>query len=101
MNLNFDFEQYTPPKITEEKLTLLAERRREVRQLLLLTASSHLLFIALGLAAFWAAPYSMALSVLFLSVLALWLAGTGVIAVVFTRKQLEKREAHTLFNLLS
>ena len=56
MNLNFDFEQYTPPKITEEKLTLLAERRREVRQLLLLTASSHLLFIALGLAAFLAAP---------------------------------------------
>jgi len=60
MNLNYDFEQYTPPKITEEKLTLLAERRREVRQLLLLTASSHLLFIALGLAAFLAAPYSMA-----------------------------------------
>ena len=70
MNLNFDFEKYTPPKITEEKLSLLAERRREVRQLLLLTASSHLLFITLGLAAFLAAPYSMALSVLFLSVLA-------------------------------
>ncbi|SDJ18846.1 hypothetical protein [Proteiniclasticum ruminis] len=101
MNLNFDFEKYTPPKITEEKLTLLAERRREVRQLLLLTVSSHLLFIALGLAAFLAAPYSMALSVLFLSVLALWLAGTGVIAVVFTKKQLEKREANALFNLLS
>lgn len=100
MNLNFDFEQYTPPRITEEKLMLLAERRREVRQLLLLTVASHLMFITLGLAAFLAAPYSMALSIFILAVLALWLTGTGVIAVVFTKKRLEKKEWGSQFSPL-
>lgn len=89
MNMNFDFEQYTPPRLNEENLMLLDEKRKEIRRMLLLAASSHLLFLSLVLAAFLIAPYSLVLSLICLTVLGLWLSGTGIIAVVFTRKLLQ------------
>lgn len=90
MNLNYDFEKYTPPKISEERLILLSEKRKAMKTVLILGISSHLLLISMALSAFLLAPYSLTLSYFILGLLALSLAGSGVIAVFFTKSQLEK-----------
>ena len=51
MKLSYDFQQYEPPKLTEEKLSSMIQKRRDVRWMLLLAIASNLIWISLALLA--------------------------------------------------
>lgn len=90
MKLNYDFEKYEPPKLSEQKLNALALKRRDLRRVFLLAAASNLIFISLALLALVLLPYSRLASILCLLFLGIHLSGSGVIAVLFTKKWIDR-----------
>lgn len=86
MNFSYDFEQYEPPKLTEQKLNAILQKRRDARRMLLLAAASNLIWISLALLAFAVSPYSMSASIICLALLGIYLSGSGILAVLFAKK---------------
>lgn len=86
MNLNYDFESYQPPRMTEEKLMEILHRRQLIRRTLLLILAALLSNICLALLAFAVAPYSLEAGIACLVLLGVSLADSGIIAVLFARK---------------
>lgn len=100
MKLNYDFERYEPPKLSELKLNAIAQKRQDLRRMFLLAAASNLIFISLALLALAVFPYSMLASILCLAVLGIYLAGSGVIAVLFTKKLMDRSHNDLTANLM-
>jgi hypothetical protein len=90
MKLSYDFQQYEPPKLTEEKLSSMIQKRRDVRWILLLAIASNLIWISLALLALVVSPYSMSASIICLVLLGVYLSGSGILAVLFTKKLIDK-----------
>ena len=90
MKLSYDFEKYAPPQLTERTLGAVLQSRRDARRMLLLVAASNLIFISLGMLALALVPYSMVLSFVCLGVLGIYLSGSGVLAVLFAKKLMDK-----------
>ena len=86
MKLNYDFEGYQPPRITEEKLLKTLQSRQLIKQALLLIIASLLTNISLALLAFAVAPFSLEAGIACLILLGISLADSGVIAVLFVKR---------------
>ena len=85
MRLSYDFEQYEPPKLTEQSLNAVLQKRRDVRRMLLFAAASNLMLISLALLALAVAPYSMTASFICLMFLGTYLSGSGILTVVLAK----------------
>lgn len=90
MRLSYDFEQYEPPKLTEQRLNAVLQERHDVRRMLLFAAASNLIWISLALLALVVSPYSMLASVICLVFLGIYLSGSGILAVLLTKKLIDK-----------
>jgi len=86
MKLNYDFECYQPPKVTEKQLREILRQRQLARQTVLLVAASLLSYVCLGLLAFVVSPLSEEAGIACLVFLGISLANSGVIAVLLARK---------------
>ena len=86
MKLNYDFESYQPPRMTEKSLMETLHNRQLIRRTVLLIMASLLINICMALMAFVIAPYSMEAGIACLVLLGLSLAGSGIIAVIFARE---------------
>jgi len=86
MKLNYDFESYQPPRMTEEKLMETLHRRQLVKRTVLLIVASLLSNICFALLAFAVAPYSLEAGIACLVLLGISLADSGVIAVFFAKR---------------
>ena len=90
MKLSYDFQQYEPPKLTEEKLSSMIQKRRDVRWMLLLAIASNLIWISLALLALALAPFSIIASVICLVLLGIYLSASGILTVLLTRKLIDR-----------
>lgn len=90
MKLSYDFEQYEPPRLTEQMLNAVFQKRREVRRMFLFAAASNLVLISLALLALALAPYSMLASVICLVFLGIYLSASGLLTVLLTRKLIDR-----------
>lgn len=86
MKLNYDFESYQPPRMTEKSLMETLHNRQLIRRTVLLILASLLTNICMALMAFVIAPYSMEAGIACLVLLGLSLAGSGIIAVIFAKE---------------
>lgn len=90
MKLSYDFEKYDPPQMSEANLRQVFHSNCNIRRGIVLLAASNLLFICLALLALVIAPYSMILSFVCLGMLGIYLSGSGVLAVLFSKKIIQK-----------
>ena len=90
MRLSYDFEQYEPPKLTEQSLNAVLQKRRDVRRMLLFAAASNLMLISLALLALAVAPYSMTASFICLMFLGTYLSGSGILTVLLAKKLMDR-----------
>jgi len=86
MRLRYDFEQHEPPKLTEQRLNAVLQKRHDVCRMLLFAAASNLILISLALLALAVAPYSMLASVICLVFLGIYISGSGILTVLLTKK---------------
>jgi len=84
--LNYDFEGYQPPRITEDKLLKTLHNRQLVKRTVLLIVASLLMNISLALLAFTVAPFSLEAGIACLVLLGISLVDSGVIAVLFAKR---------------
>lgn len=90
MRLSYNFEQYDPPKLTEQSLQGALQKRRDVRRMLLFAAASNLVLVSLALLALAVAPYSMLASLICLVFLGIYLSGSGVLTFLLTKKLIDR-----------
>lgn len=90
MKLSYDFERYEPPRLTEQKLEVILQKRREVRRMIIFAAASNLFLISLALLALALAPYSMLASVICLAFLGIYLSASGILTVLLTRRLIDR-----------
>ena|SRR5665647_581801 len=86
MKLNYDFESYQPPRMTEKSLIETLHNSQLIKRTVLLIVASLLINICMALMSFVIAPYSMEAGIACLVLLGLSLAGSGIIAVIFARE---------------
>ena len=84
MQKPYNFEAYTPPRLTAAKLQKEREKRELRRQLRLLRISGALMSLALVAFAILVLPESRLLSMIVTVFAALGLLGAGVVSVVFS-----------------
>lgn len=90
MRLSYDFEQYEPPKLTEQSLNAVLQKRHDVRRMLLFASASNLILISLALLALAVAPYSMLASISCLVFLGIYLSGSGILTYLLTKKLINR-----------
>ena len=86
MKLNFDFEGYQPPKVTEKQLMAILQQRQLFKQTLLLVLASLLIYACLVLLAFALTPLSFEAGIACVVFLGLSLVNSGVLAVLLAKK---------------
>lgn len=90
MRLSYDFEQYEPPKLTEQSLNAVLQKRRDVRRMLLFAAASNLILLSLAMLALVVAPYSILVSIICLVLLGTYLSGSGILTFLLTKKLIKR-----------
>ncbi len=83
MNSIYNFEEHTPPKLTEQMLQAELNRRALHRQTKLLRLAALLVSLCLLLFSAMIFPYSPFLSLAGSLFVVLWLAGSSIIGLVF------------------
>lgn len=90
MKLSYDFEKFEPPHLTAQQLNAVSRQRELARQTIILLTASQLIYICLAVAAYVLAPHSMTASIILMVFFGFSLSGSGVIAVLFSRKLTNK-----------
>ncbi len=83
----YNFEENTPPALNERILLQKAEEKKLRLQALLIAAAVILIQTAVLLVGIFAAPFYPILTVMSLIYVIVTATGCGVIAVVFTKKE--------------
>jgi len=88
MNRTFEFELLNPPELSEEKLMEIAKIKEIKKQILILRIAALLAMLTLAIFALFIAKDSLLASVIAVVFLTVYMAGSGIISVIFIRRGL-------------